>query len=97
MNTPRDKNINALIQQLAELKQGLHGKDFLLTWDKTESELKAVMLSAEILQALHWQGKFMRTFNHGLAISIFRDNSTRTRFSFASAAQCFGTYFIRSG
>ena len=48
------------------------------------------MLAAEILQALHWQGKSMRTFNHGLAISIFRDNSTRTRFSFASAASALG-------
>jgi len=90
MNTPRDKNINELIQQLAELKHNLHGKDFLLTWDKTEAELKAVMLAAEILQALHWQGKSMRTFDHGLAISIFRDNSTRTRFSFASAASALG-------
>lgn len=90
MNTPRDKNIAKLIQELAELKNNLHGKDFLLTWDKTEDELKAVMLAAEILQALHWQGKSMRTFNHGLAISIFRDNSTRTRFSFASAASALG-------
>ncbi len=90
MTTPRDKEIGTLIQQLAELKHNLHGRDFLLTWDKTEAELKAVMLAAEILQALHWQGKSMRTFSHGLAISIFRDNSTRTRFSFASAASALG-------
>ena len=90
MNTPRDKNINELIQQLSEIRHNLHGKDFLLTWDKTKDELKAVMLTAEILQALHWQGKSMRTFDHGLAISIFRDNSTRTRFSFASAASALG-------
>src|SRR5208283_4413081 len=29
-------------------------------------------------------------FDHGLAVSIFRDNSTRTRFSFASAANALG-------
>jgi knotted carbamoyltransferase YgeW len=90
MNTPRDKNIAGLIRELATLKQNLTGKDFLLTWDKSEDDLKAVMLAAEILQALHWQGKSMKTFNHGLAISIFRDNSTRTRFSFASAASALG-------
>lgn len=90
MNSPRNKEISSLINQLAALKHNLHGNDFLLTWDKTEEELKAVMLTAEILQALHWQGKSMKTFNHGLAISIFRDNSTRTRFSFASAASALG-------
>jgi len=90
MNTPRHKDINSLIQQLSTLKNNLYGNDFLLTWDKTQEELKAVMLAAETLQALHWQGKSMRTFNHGLAISIFRDNSTRTRFSFASAASALG-------
>jgi knotted carbamoyltransferase YgeW len=90
MTTPRDKNISELIEQLSMLQHGLHGKDFLLTWDKTEAELKAVMLAAEILQALHWQGKDARSFTHGLAISIFRDNSTRTRFSFASAASLLG-------
>jgi knotted carbamoyltransferase YgeW len=79
MNTPRHKDINSLIQQLSTLKNNLYGNDFLLTWDKTQEELKAVMLAAEILQALHWQGK-----------SIFRDNSTRTRFSFASAASALG-------
>jgi len=90
MNTPRNKDINSLIQELRALQTSLYGKDFLLTWDKSEADLKAVMLAAEILQALHWQGKSMRTFNHGLAISIFRDNSTRTRFSFASAASALG-------
>jgi knotted carbamoyltransferase YgeW len=90
MNTPRHKDINSLINQLSALKTDLYGNDFLLTWDKTQEELKALMLTAEILQALHWQGKSMKSFNHGLAISIFRDNSTRTRFSFASAASALG-------
>jgi knotted carbamoyltransferase YgeW len=90
MKTPRDKYIKSLLDQLASLKQNLHGKDFLLTWDKSPDDLKAIMLAAEILQSLHWHGKSMRTFSHGLAISIFRDNSTRTRFSFASAASLLG-------
>jgi knotted carbamoyltransferase YgeW len=39
---------------------------------------------------MHKAGKSFRAFNTGLAISIFRDNSTRTRFSFAAAANALG-------
>jgi len=88
--TPRDKNIAQIIQSFSCLKPELYGKDFLLTWDKSLDDLKALMHTAEILQALHWKGKNFRIFDHGLAISIFRDNSTRTRFSFASAASILG-------
>ena len=90
MKTPRDTDTGLLVRELESLSHGLSGKDFLLTWDKTEDELRAVLLTAEILQALHWQGKSFRTFDHGLAIAIFRDKSTRTRFSFASAASGLG-------
>jgi len=68
----------------------LFHKDFLLTWDHTDDELKAVLAVAGILKDLHRQGKSCRVFDSGLAISIFRDNSTRTRFSFASAANLLG-------
>ncbi len=39
---------------------------------------------------LHGRELSTRVFDTGLAISIFRDNSTRTRFSFASAANALG-------
>ena len=39
---------------------------------------------------LHRRELSARVFDTGLAISIFRDNSTRTRFSFASAANALG-------
>jgi len=68
----------------------LFNKDFLLTWDKSEDELLAVMTVAEILRLLHREKKPFRIFDSGLAISIFRDNSTRTRFSFASAVNALG-------
>ena len=42
--------------------------------------------STEALKLLHKEGQSYRAFDTGLAISIFRDNSTRTRFSWASAA-----------
>lgn len=90
MITPRHKNVDQLIDSLAAFRPELFGKDFLLTWDKSTDDLQTLMLTAEIMQAMHWQGKSFKAFDHGLAISIFRDNSTRTRFSFASAASALG-------
>jgi len=81
---------SALIEELETLQPDLYGKDFLLTWENCFDNLKAVMLTAEILQCLHKEKKPWRIFDYGLAISIFRDNSTRTRFSFASAVNGLG-------
>jgi knotted carbamoyltransferase YgeW len=78
------------IAELQRLKPGPAGKDFLLTWEKTDAELRALALVTDCLVALHKAGKPFRVFNSGLAISIFRDKSTRTRFSFASAVNALG-------
>jgi len=78
------------IAQLQQLKLNTYGKDFLLTWEKTDDEIRALTLVTECLYELHKARKSFRVFDTGLAISIFRDNSTRTRFSFASAANALG-------
>jgi knotted carbamoyltransferase YgeW len=78
------------IAQLHDLKIATYNKDFLLTWEKAGDEIRALALLAECLYALHKAGKPFRVFETGLAISIFRDNSTRTRFSFASAVNALG-------
>ena len=72
------------------LNTDLFQKDFLLTWEHPEEELKAIITLADTFKTLHREGKSFRAFDTGLAISIFRDNSTRTRFSFASAANAMG-------
>jgi knotted carbamoyltransferase YgeW len=72
------------------LKTDLYQKDFLLTWQHPEEELRAIVTLADTLKGLHKAGKSFKAFDTGLAISIFRDNSTRTRFSFASAANAMG-------
>jgi knotted carbamoyltransferase YgeW len=64
--------------------------DFLLTWDKSEDEIAATLQTAEILRALRQHNISSRVFDTGLAISIFRDQSTRTRFSFAGACNLLG-------
>ena len=45
---------------------------------------------AACLYELHQARKPFRVFDTGLAVSIFRDKSTRTRFSFASAVNALG-------
>ncbi|MFT8396123.1 knotted carbamoyltransferase YgeW [Propionibacterium sp.] len=81
-------------EQIAKLQgldfAGLHQDDFLATWDKTEAELKAVLAVADALRALRENNKSCRIFDSGLGVSLFRDNSTRTRFSFASACNFLG-------
>ncbi|MGA2015829.1 MAG: knotted carbamoyltransferase YgeW [Opitutaceae bacterium] len=84
------KTIQDSLAQLAKLETDTHGRDFLLTWERTDSEIRALLLVAEILSELHRAGRSLRVFESGLAISIFRDNSTRTRFSFASAVNALG-------
>jgi knotted carbamoyltransferase YgeW len=64
--------------------------DFLLTWEKTDEELAAVFAVAEILRGMRQNNVSTRIFDSGLAVSIFRDHSTRTRFSFASASNLLG-------
>jgi knotted carbamoyltransferase YgeW len=79
-----------ITEQIAALKTDLYQKDFLLTWDKTPEELMMVMLVAGALRSLRNQNISTRCFDSGLGISNFRDNSTRTRFSFASACNLLG-------
>ena len=85
------KTVLRAIDRLAALDfKGLRGRDFLLTWDKSEGELRAVLAAAEILKDLREANLSPRIFDSGLAVSIFRDKSTRTRYSFQSAANLLG-------
>ncbi|SMP45053.1 knotted carbamoyltransferase YgeW [Desulfonatronum zhilinae] len=83
--------IRETIRRLAGRRiEGMYHSDFLLTWEKTAEELAAVFDVAEILRAMRAMDVSPRLYDSGLAISIFRDNSTRTRFSFAAAANLLG-------
>ena len=68
----------------------MYKTDFYWTWDKTDDEIDAVFTVADALRDLRERNKNTKIFNSGLGISIFRDNSTRTRFSFASACNLLG-------
>ncbi|MCQ1058006.1 knotted carbamoyltransferase YgeW [Photobacterium sp. DNB23_23_1] len=84
------KSINELIKEINELKSELHDKDFLLTWEQTPEELERVLKTAQALKAMRQENIATNVFNNGLGISLFRDNSTRTRFSYASAINMLG-------
>lgn len=83
-------NERDMLRSIQKLNASLYGKDFLLTWDKSVNELKLVLQTAELLKQLYEKNVSLRVFDTGLAISNFRDNSTRTRFSFASASNLLG-------
>jgi len=68
----------------------MYKEDFYWTWDKTDDEIDAIFTVADALRDLRERNKSTRIFDSGLGISIFRDNSTRTRFSFASACNLLG-------
>ncbi|MEG0307098.1 MAG: knotted carbamoyltransferase YgeW [Clostridium sp.] len=85
------ENVNGLIEKLGKLNfEEMYNKDFFLTWDKTNDELEAVFTVADILRGMRERNISTKVFDSGLGISIFRDNSTRTRFSFASACNLLG-------
>ncbi|MCJ7820019.1 MAG: knotted carbamoyltransferase YgeW [Bacteroidales bacterium] len=83
-------DLNDKIEGLCKAASGLYQRDFLLTWEKSESDLKIVLDVAKVLREMRAANMSPRVFDSGLAISNFRDNSTRTRFSFASAANLLG-------
>ncbi|AKA67358.1 knotted carbamoyltransferase YgeW [Clostridium scatologenes] len=85
------EKLKELIQRLKKLDyKNMYNNDFFLTWEKTDEELKAVFMVADILRQMRENNISPRIFDSGLAISLFRDNSTRTRFSFASACNLLG-------
>ena len=83
--------ISKYIDKLQKLDfKNMYMNDFFLTWEKTDDEIDAVFTVADALRELRKNNKSTKIFESGLGISIFRDNSTRTRFSYASACNLLG-------
>jgi len=81
---------DSFVNEIGSINASLHGTDFLLTWEKSLDELRRVLFTAEALKWLYENNISAKCFDTGLAVSQFRDNSTRTRFSFAFASQLLG-------
>lgn len=86
------KEIKKIIDDLKAKKIDMCGRDFLLTWEHSADELEATFLVADALRAMRDTGISPKLWDSGIAVSNFRDNSTRTRFSFASACDLLGLY-----
>ncbi len=85
------EKLNGLLKKLDGLDcKNLYNEDFLWTWDKTQDELEAIFTVADALRDLRENNISSKIFDSGLGISLFRDNSTRTRFSYASACNLLG-------
>lgn len=84
--------IKSMIDQLSKKKIDMFHKDFLLTWEKSRDELEATFLVADALRTMREANISPKIWDSGIAVSNFRDNSTRTRFSFASASDLLGLY-----
>ena len=86
-----DKKLQGYIDKLNKLNfKEMYNGDFFLTWEKTDDELEAVFTVAEALRYMRENNISTKVFESGLGISLFRDNSSRTRFSFASACNLLG-------
>ena len=86
-----DQTLQKYIDKLNALNfKEMYEGDFFLTWDKTDDELEAVFTVADALRYMRENNISTKIFESGLGISLFRDNSTRTRFSFASACNLLG-------
>ncbi len=84
-------HMDKFISKLNELSfSDMYSNDFFLTWEKTRDELDAVFTVADALRCMRENNISPKIFDSGLGISLFRDNSTRTRFSFASACNLLG-------
>ena len=83
--------IEELIRSLARLNtKKMYINDFFLTWEKSDEEIAGTFAVAEALRAMRERNISTRVFDSGLGISLFRDQSTRTRFSYASACNMLG-------
>lgn len=83
--------MDSFIAKLKTLNHsGLYNSDFFLTWEKSRDELDALFTVADALRCMRENNISPKIFDSGLGISLFRDNSTRTRFSFASACNLLG-------
>ncbi len=84
-------NVKQFTDRLDQLNfKDMYENDFFLTWEKSREELEAVFTVADALRHLRENNVSTKIFDSGLGISLFRDNSTRTRFSFASACNLLG-------
>ena len=90
-------NVKKYTDKLNQLKfDNMYNGDFFLTWEKTDDEIAAVFTVADALRHLRENNISTKIFDSGLGISLFRDNSTRTRLAFEGTSRN-RSAFVRAG
>lgn len=89
MSTSND-SLLARVERLGRLKPELFNRDFLLTWEQSDEAISFVHETAALLRDIARAGHSLKVFETGLAVSLFRDHSTRTRYAFRSACNLLG-------
>lgn len=92
------REFKRLLEEIRWLDADLHGKDFLLTWERSQKEVQQVLYTAEALKWLCENNISTKCFDSGLAIlqiknrpGLARDSwSGRNRLSFGFAANSLG-------
>jgi knotted carbamoyltransferase YgeW len=86
----RRDRIAGLLGSLEAIPATLFGRDILLSWELSLQDIAALLTTAESLMEMHRLDLSLRVFESGLGVSIFRDKSTRTRYSFGAALDMLG-------
>lgn len=86
-----DAKLQNYIDRLNKLNfKDMYNGDYYFTWDHCDDEIASIFILADALRYMRENNISTKVFESGLGISIFRDNSTRTRFSFNSACNLLG-------
>ncbi len=83
-------NLSSLLNEMEQYIDGQYGTDFLQTWDKNDNAIQATQILARFLKEAFRENVSPKIFDSGLGIAIFKDQSTRTRYSFNGAANLLG-------
>lgn len=83
-------SINDHLAALANLDPGVYNGDVLATWKLGDAGVRFLAHAASALRGLAAAGVSARAFDTGLGLSIFRDNSTRTRHAFRAGCDLIG-------
>ncbi|OGR00922.1 MAG: knotted carbamoyltransferase YgeW [Deltaproteobacteria bacterium RIFOXYA12_FULL_61_11] len=82
--------LERLLDDLEPHLDGRYGHDFLQTWDMNDHALAATVLVTQTLKWMTANNISPRIYDTGLGVSIFKDQSTRTRYSFNSSMDLLG-------
>ena len=63
------EEIRAKLEELKRIRTNLHQNDFLLTWGHSEADLRAVLMTTEVLEQFYEANLDARAFRGGLAVS----------------------------